>query len=300
MSRTRIRGSSEPIGSWKTICSRVAQERRAVARGDGRDVAGRRTSTVPDVGASSPASSRSSVDFPEPDSPTMPNRSPGRDLERRRRAARAPRPACRTATCASRGRRGEAGPARRSAAHGMRIPTGWRQANRSSGPTRVGDAVAGRPVRLDRALLRRARAAVAEDAARRELPGSRDAARDRRSRLTAASTAPGRRRRADRRCSGWRGAREHLPRPVPASTIRPPYMTSTRSQSDGDDGQVVRDEQQRGVRASAARSDQVEHLRLHGDVERGRRLVADQQVRVVGEAIAITTRCRCPPESWCG
>ena len=32
-----------------------------------------------------------------------------------------------------------------------------------------------------------------------------------------------------------------------------------------------------------ARDDQVEHQRLHGDVERGRRLVADQQGGVVGE-----------------
>ena len=36
-------------------------------------------------------------------------------------------------------------------------------------------------------------------------------------------------------------------------------------------------------RASTPAHDQVEHLRLHGDVERGRRLVADQQGGVVGE-----------------
>ena len=36
------------------------------------------TTTRPDVGRSSPASSRSNVDFPQPDSPTIPNRSPAR------------------------------------------------------------------------------------------------------------------------------------------------------------------------------------------------------------------------------
>ena len=47
-------------------------------------------------------------------------------------------------------------------------------------------------------------------------------------------------------------------------------------------------------------ADQVEDLRLHGDVERGRRLVGDEQVRVVASAIAIIARCRMPPENWCG
>ena len=46
---------------------------------------------------------------------------------------------------------------------------------------------------------------------------------------------------------------------------------------------------------------QVEHGRLHGDVERGDRLVGDQAALGDDEsARARPTRCRCPPESSCG
>ena len=44
----------------------------------------------------------------------------------------------------------------------------------------------------------------------------------------------------------------------------------------------------------------VEDLRLDGDVERGRGLVGDQERRPADSAIAIITRCRMPPDSWCG
>ena len=45
---------------------------------------------------------------------------------------------------------------------------------------------------------------------------------------------------------------------------------------------------------------QVEDLRLHGHVERGRRLVGDEQLGVADSAMAIIARCRMPPENWCG
>ena len=52
---------------------------------------------------------------------------------------------------------------------------------------------------------------------------------------------------------------------------------------------------------SACRSrDQVEDLRLDGHVERGGRLVGDQQLGVADSAIAIIARWRMPPENWCG
>ncbi len=41
-------------------------------------------------------------------------------------------------------------------------------------------------------------------------------------------------------------------------------------------------------------------LRLHRDVERRGRFVTDQQVGIVGVAMAITTRWRSPPENSCG
>ena len=55
-----------------------------------------------------------------------------------------------------------------------------------------------------------------------------------------------------------------------------------------------------GVDAVAQIADQLEDLGLHGDVERGGRLVGDQQQRVEASAWAIIARCRCPPDSWCG
>ncbi len=74
MSRTRIRGSNELIGSWNTIWSR---SRRNLSRRSGSgEMSVPSTTTRPDVGRSSPASSRSSVDLPQPDSPTIPKRSP--------------------------------------------------------------------------------------------------------------------------------------------------------------------------------------------------------------------------------
>ena len=70
----------------------------------------------------------------------------------------------------------------------------------------------------------------------------------------------------------------------PASTMRPAYITCTRVGEAGDDAEVVGDEHDR--RCSRVRADareQLEDLRLHGHVERGRRLVGDQDVGVVGQ-----------------
>ena len=47
--------------------------------------------------------------------------------------------------------------------------------------------------------------------------------------------------------------------------------------------EVVADEQHRRVELGLQARDQVEHLRLDGRVEPGRRLVEDQQRRVLGE-----------------
>ncbi len=50
-----------------------------------------------------------------------------------------------------------------------------------------------------------------------------------------------------------------------------------------DDAEVVGDEQHRHALAGLQLGEQFEDLRLHGDVERRRRLVGDQQFRLVGE-----------------
>ena len=51
----------------------------------------------------------------------------------------------------------------------------------------------------------------------------------------------------------------------------------------GDDAEIVRDEQQRQIELLLHLAQQVEDLRLHRDVERGRRLVGDDERRAAGE-----------------
>ncbi len=51
----------------------------------------------------------------------------------------------------------------------------------------------------------------------------------------------------------------------------------------GDDGEVMRDEEHGEAKALAEIGEQVEDLRLHGDVERGGGLVGDQQLRPVDD-----------------
>ena len=51
----------------------------------------------------------------------------------------------------------------------------------------------------------------------------------------------------------------------------------------GDDAEIVGDQHQRGTGVFDQFVQQVENLRLHGDVERGRRLVGDQEVRFAGD-----------------
>ena len=51
----------------------------------------------------------------------------------------------------------------------------------------------------------------------------------------------------------------------------------------GDDAEVVGDQKQRKLEARFQIAQQVENLRLDRDVERGRRLVGDEERRVAGE-----------------
>ena len=68
----------------------------------------------------------------------------------------------------------------------------------------------------------------------------------------------------------------------------------------GDDAEIVGDEDDAHPSFSCELAEQLEDLRLDGDVERGRRLVGDEQLGSHASAIAIITRWRMPPESWCG
>ena len=81
---------------------------------------------------------------------------------------------------------------------------------------------------------------------------------------------------------GWRGCANRSAAAA-LSTIWPAYITSTRCAHLGDDAEVVRDQHQRHAALALQAQQQGEHLRLHGDVERGRRLVGDEQARVAGD-----------------
>ena len=82
---------------------------------------------------------------------------------------------------------------------------------------------------------------------------------------------------------GWRGDANNWSA-EPVSTKRPAYMTLTRSHMPGDDAEVVRDQDQRRVLLRDERAQEVEDLGLDRHVERGRRLVRDQELRLAGES----------------
>ena len=84
------------------------------------------------------------------------------------------------------------------------------------------------------------------------------------------------------RVYGWPGSRK-IVRTGPSSTMRPAYMTATRSAVLGDDAEVVGDEQQRQVERRLHLAQQVENLRLDRHVERRRRFVGDDERGTAGE-----------------
>ena len=67
-----------------------------------------------------------------------------------------------------------------------------------------------------------------------------------------------------------------------------------------DHAHIVGDEHHRHPGLFPQPGQQVENLGLDRDVERGRGLVGDEELRLARDAIAIMARCRMPPESWCG
>ena len=68
----------------------------------------------------------------------------------------------------------------------------------------------------------------------------------------------------------------------------------------GDDAEVVAHEQQRHAALALQLGEQLEDLRLDGDVERGRRLVGDEHLRVERERHRDHHPLPHPPESSCG
>ena len=86
-------------------------------------------------------------------------------------------------------------------------------------------------------------------------------------------------RRAAAACTG--AAARRAPRaPVPSSTSSPAVEHGDPVGEQVDDGEVVADEQRREPELALQLVEQLQHPRLHRDVERGGRLVGDQQLGV--------------------
>ncbi len=145
---------------------------------------------------------------------------------------------------------------------------------------RAGPRAAPAP-RVARSLVG-ARAAVGERAVARRARAS-DGTRPGISCSRPSRAAPGAgSRRAGRSCTGAAGARTARATGA-SSALRPAYMTSDAVGDVGDDAEVVRDQHDRGAEPLADVAHQVEDAGLDRHVERGRRLVGDQHLRVAGE-----------------
>ena len=260
------RGLSDEYGFWKTSCSRTSSRGRArrVSGVDRRALEDDRAR--PSVGTS-PTAARASVDLPQPDSPTRPTIWPALDGQARAgdRAHAARRRAAR-----SRRRRREAR-ARSSAANGS---TG--QASRRS-PTWTSGGHLARAAR---------RARRRSGGGRRSRPGSRrgvgGAPAIATSGLSGVASGCGS-ASSSARVYGWRGRCEHVL--ARARTRRRGRRRRSTTRSAIADitprSCVIRID--REVVLAAQPVEQPQDPGLDGDVERGRRLVGDQQLRPAGE-----------------
>jgi len=66
------------------------------------------------------------------------------------------------------------------------------------------------------------------------------------------------------------------------------------------DRQIVRDKKISHAALLLQVLQQVDDLRLNGNIQRADRFVANDQLRFYGERAGIPTRCRCPPLNSCG
>ena len=230
--------------------------------------------------------------MPQPDSPTSPSVSPrricevdavdGLDVADRRRSRPASTgkyflsPRARAATSRS----PLIGCLDRRSLRGRRSP-----ARRPCSQSQHADCLARRPGRAAaarRAALEGVVAARLEAAARRPVERARAPAADHAQRLGLASSRASGSTAAAPPCTGA-AATSNTSATGPRSTTRPAYITTTSSHDLGDDAEVVRDQQDRHAEPLAQLAQQLEDLRLDRHVERGRRLVGDQQLRVARE-----------------
>ena len=109
-----------------------------------------------------------------------------------------------------------------------------------------------------------------------------------------------RRRGEQRGAVGMARARRRGSATSLSSTTRPPRALSRSGRSwRRPRGRGVTNRRRRAVARLHLR-DEPQDLLLHRHVERRRRLVRDDELRLAGKAAAISTRWRIPPESSCG
>ena len=229
---------------------------------------------VPSVGSIRRSSSLPTVDLPQPDSPTRHSVSPGLIAKLTPSTALIQRDRAREQAALQREmllqarrlrRPGSCGDRRRE--HALGLVAGDDVAVADRAQLRRLDAAA-----LDRVgAARRERAALDRLAQRRHDAGDLGEAALAVLRAAGAGSRPS--GRACRDAPGGRTAR----RSAASSILRPAYITITRRAGLGHDAEIVRDQDHGGAGALLQLQHQVEDLRLDGDVERGGRLVGDQQ-----------------------
>ena len=272
--------------------------------------------TLPPVGSSSRVTSRPVVDLPQPDSPTRPSVSPARTVKSMPSTARtaptlrlkkAPRVIGKCFSQAgapragSRRLAGRACPVGRQCSSGARVLTVAHVVVLLSGQSAVrclgedplpvggrevaGDAVVGVPpaasgttVVHGMPLQPDVRAARVERAAGRQVDQAGRGALDRHQPVAHLPVEAGHRAEQAPGVGVLAGARKIVLRGAVLDALAAVHDQDVVGQL-GDDAEVVGDDDDRGAELLLQVADQVEDLRLHGDVERGGRLVGDQQLR---------------------
>ena len=246
-----------------------ARERAALAASSAAASGAPSISTVPEVGGSSPTSSRASVDLPQPLSPTTPSVRPASSSSETSRTARTG---------------GRPAPARvlldepvRPQHHLTHVDGSFQQAARWPGPR----SISGGSSAAQRVVGRRA--AEAERAAAAELRRVGRRAADLAQRHAVRGVRPGQRGEQRRRVRDAAG-RAKMSR-VAATLDDPPGVHHGDAIDEPrDDAEVVRHPDDRHPRLGVQRLDELEDLLLDRDVERRRRLVGDQHARRGREA----------------
>ena len=267
--------------------------------------------TLPPVGSSSRVTSRPVVVLPQPDSPTRPSVSPLRTSKLTRRPPGPRRPGAGAAL----GHREVllAGPRHaRAAGSSSARSVGRRARGCCSASARSRHAIVG--ISSSQMIRRCSRGQVAARPGGRarlraaRAPRSRPARRCGRRSGSAGGTAQpdgtlireggvpligssrsvalpvqARHRAQQTPGVGVLGPVEDVLGAVPYSTHLPPYITRMSSDSSATTPRSWVIDDQRGVELALQVAHQVEDLRLHGDVQRGGRLVGDQQLGVAGQ-----------------